>query len=99
LIQINQIATDIAKYKVIHTGAKTQSGGLNVGFIIVEYQGSLERLVTRPPHADAAKAKTININKEIIFLDKDINIIFRSYFANPDIFFIIIWKHAAIYNL
>ena len=41
LIQINHIATDIAIYKVIHTGAKTHSGGLNEGFTIVEYQGSL----------------------------------------------------------
>ena len=41
LIQINQIAIDIAKYKVIHIGAKIQSGGLKSGFIIVEYQGSL----------------------------------------------------------
>jgi hypothetical protein len=45
-IQINQIATDIAIYKVIHTGAKTHSGGLNEGFAIIEYQGSLYKLVT-----------------------------------------------------
>ena len=40
-IQISQTATDIAKYKVIQTGEKIQSGGLNEGFIIVEYHGSL----------------------------------------------------------
>ena len=40
-IQINQMATDIAKYKVIQTGAKIQSGGLNEGLTIEEYQGSL----------------------------------------------------------
>jgi len=45
-IQINQMATDIAIYKVIQTGAKTQSGGLNEGFTIPEYHGSLYRLVT-----------------------------------------------------
>ena len=45
-IKINQMATDIAMYKVIHTGAKTHSGGLNDGFAIIEYQGSLYRLVT-----------------------------------------------------
>ena len=45
-IQISQIATDIAMYKVIQTGAKTQSGGLNEGLIIPEYHGSLYRLVT-----------------------------------------------------
>ena len=38
------------------------------------------------------------VKSKIIFLDKDINIIFRSYFANPDIFFIIIWEHEMIYN-
>ena len=41
LIQINQIATDINKYRAVQTGAKIQSGGLKVGLIIVEYQGSL----------------------------------------------------------
>ena len=46
LIQINQIATDIDIYKVIQIGAKTHSGGLNDGFTIIEYQGSLYRLVT-----------------------------------------------------
>ena len=46
LIQINHTATDIAIYKVIHTGAKTQSGGLNEGFTIPEYHGSLYRSVT-----------------------------------------------------
>ena len=45
-IQINQIATDIDIYKIIHTGAKTQSGGINEGFAISEYHGSLYRLVT-----------------------------------------------------
>ena len=45
-IQISQIATDIAIYKVIQTGAKTHSGGLNDGFAIVEYQGSLYKFVT-----------------------------------------------------
>jgi len=45
-IQINQMATDIAIYKDIQTGAKTQSGGLNKGFTIPEYHGSLYRLVT-----------------------------------------------------
>ena len=71
-IQINQIATDIAIYKVIHTGAKTQSGGLNEDFTISEYHGSLYRLVTKLPHAEAPKARILNINREIIFLVKDI---------------------------
>ena len=71
-IQISQIATDIAIYKVIHTGAKTQSDGLNEGFVIVEYQGSLYILVTKLPHAEAPKARILNINREIIFLVNDI---------------------------
>ena len=45
-IQINQMAKDIAMYKVIHTGAKTHSGGLNEGLIMLEYHGSLYKLVT-----------------------------------------------------
>jgi hypothetical protein len=68
------MATDIAKYNAIHAGAKIQSGGLNSGLIIVEYHGSLYKLVTRPPQADAPKARSTNINKEIIFFDKGINI-------------------------
>ncbi len=34
-------------------GAKTQLGGLNEGFSISEYQGSLKPAVTNPPIADA----------------------------------------------
>ena len=71
-IQINQIATDIAIYKVIHTGAKTQSGGLNEGFAISEYHGSLYKLVTKLPHAEAPKARIFIINREITLLVKDI---------------------------
>tara|TARA_B100002049_G_scaffold115357_1_gene85190 strand:+ start:244 stop:492 length:249 start_codon:yes stop_codon:yes gene_type:complete len=70
LIQINQIATDINKYRVIQTGAKTQSGGLKVAFAMVEYQGSLCILVIKPPQAEAPKARTTKINSEKIFLDK-----------------------------
>ena len=40
LIHINHAATDIDIYKVIHTGAKIPSGGLNSGFRIVDYHGS-----------------------------------------------------------
>ena len=65
------MATDIAIYKVIQTGAKTQSGGLNEGFTIPEYHGSLYRLVTKLPHAEAPKARILNINREIIFLVND----------------------------
>ena len=66
------MATDIAIYKIIHTGAKIQSGGLNEGFATSEYHGSLYRLVTKLPHAEAPKARILNITREIIFLAKDI---------------------------
>ena len=31
----------INKYNIVHTGPKTQSGGLKLGFVNNEYQGSL----------------------------------------------------------
>tara|TARA_B100001057_G_scaffold483316_1_gene559876 strand:+ start:779 stop:907 length:129 start_codon:yes stop_codon:yes gene_type:complete len=40
-------------YKVVHTGAKTQSGGFKFDFISCEYQGSLKLIVTIPPINDA----------------------------------------------
>jgi hypothetical protein len=39
---------------VVQTGAKTQLGGLKLGKIIWEYQGSLNDEVVKPPIADAA---------------------------------------------
>ena len=42
LCQINQIAMVIKKYKVVHTGAKIQSGGLKIGLFKLLYQGSFE---------------------------------------------------------
>ena len=41
-IQIFHIAKDINTYSVDHTGANTQLGGLKVGKINCEYQGSLK---------------------------------------------------------
>jgi hypothetical protein len=46
LIQTFQIASDIKKYSIDHTGAKTQLGGLKLGKMICEYQGSLKVVVT-----------------------------------------------------
>jgi hypothetical protein len=46
---------DIIKYSVVHTGANTQLGGLKLGKIISEYQGSLNEAVVNPPIADAIK--------------------------------------------
>ena len=67
-IQINQIATDIAIYKVIHTGAKIQSGGLNEDFAISEYHGSLNEVVIKPPIAEAIKViKSIKSRDKYLF--------------------------------
>jgi len=58
------MAIDIIIYKIVHTGANIQLGGLKLGNIISEYQGSLKDAVTKPPMPDAVKV-IINIkNKE-----------------------------------
>ena len=61
--QTLQIAIDINIYKVVHTGAKTQLGGLKSGSKISEYQGSLKDVVVNPPIADAINV-IINIKKK-----------------------------------
>ena len=53
LCQANQIAIVINKYNVVHTGAKTQSGGLNDALFKVEYQGSLYEIVDIAPIKEA----------------------------------------------
>ena len=47
------MATVIIKYKVVQTGAKTQSGGLKFDFISSEYHGYLKLIVAIPPINDA----------------------------------------------
>ena len=47
-------------YKMVQTGPNTQLGGLKLGKIICEYQGSLNEEVIKPPIADATK-----VNKSI----------------------------------
>jgi len=42
-------------YNIVHTGAKTQLGGLKLGNSISEYQGSLKDAVIKPPIPDAKK--------------------------------------------
>jgi hypothetical protein len=49
------MATDIKMYNIVHTGAKTQLGGLKLGNTICEYQGSLKDAVVKPPIPDAIK--------------------------------------------
>ena len=65
LFHANQAATDIIRYKVPHTGPKTQLGGLKLGKIIWEYQGSLNDEVVKPPIADA-----VNVINKIKKRDK-----------------------------
>jgi hypothetical protein len=70
LIQIFQIATDIMMYNVVQTGANTQLGGLKLGRIISEYQGSLKEAVVTPPMADAREViKSIKNRDKYLFLD------------------------------
>jgi|TARA_B110000967_G_C18587733_1_gene412840 hypothetical protein len=52
-------------YRTVHTGAKTQLGGLKLGKIIAEYHGSLKDEVTKPPIPDA-----INVMNNIKSKDK-----------------------------
>jgi hypothetical protein len=64
LIQIFQIAIDIMMYNVVQTGANTQLGGLKLGKIISEYQGSLSEAVVKPPIADAKEVIKIIKNRD-----------------------------------
>ena len=69
LCQKNQTAIVIIKYKVVQTGAKTQSGGLYFVFMSSEYHGSLKLIVAIPPINDA---EYVIIKKRI----NDINLFF-----------------------
>tara|TARA_B110000444_G_scaffold244966_1_gene264944 strand:- start:419 stop:604 length:186 start_codon:yes stop_codon:yes gene_type:complete len=56
-------------YKVVHTGANTQLGGLKLGKIISEYQGSLNEAVVKPPIAEAREViKSIRNKDKYLFL-------------------------------
>ena len=58
------------KYKVVHTGPKTQSGGLKVGLFSSEYQGSLNVKVAKPPINEAENViARNNINVKNLFLN------------------------------
>ena len=59
---------DIRIYKDVQTGANTQLGGLKLGSIISEYQGSLKAAVVKPPIAEAIKViKSIKIKDKYLF--------------------------------
>ena len=63
------MAIDIKIYNVVHTGAKTQLGGLKLGRIISEYQGSLNEAVVKPPITDAKEViKSIKSKDKYLFL-------------------------------
>tara|TARA_B100000929_G_C15428795_1_gene393920 strand:- start:108 stop:326 length:219 start_codon:yes stop_codon:yes gene_type:complete len=70
LCQADHAATDISIYKIIQTGLKTQLGGLKLGKIISEYQGSLKEEVTKLPTPDAINViKSINTKgKYLLFI-------------------------------
>tara|TARA_B100000941_G_scaffold290203_1_gene271528 strand:+ start:881 stop:1054 length:174 start_codon:yes stop_codon:yes gene_type:complete len=52
---------------VVHIGPNTQFGGLKLGRIISEYQGSLKNAVVNPPIPDA-----INVIISMKTRDKDL---------------------------
>tara|TARA_B110000967_G_C18895347_1_gene570202 strand:- start:2172 stop:2369 length:198 start_codon:yes stop_codon:yes gene_type:complete len=58
------MAIDIIIYKIVHTGANIQLGGLKLGNIISEYQGSLKDAVVKPPIPEAINVIATIINKD-----------------------------------
>ena len=58
------MAIDIKIYNDVQTGAKTQLGGLKLGSIISEYQGSLKDAVVKPPIPDAKKVIANNKKRD-----------------------------------
>ena len=62
------MAIDIIIYKIVHTGANIQLGGLKLGNIISEYQGSLKAAVVKRPIAEARKViKSITTKDKYLF--------------------------------
>ena len=57
-------------YKIVQTGPKSQLGGLKLGKLISEYQGSLNEEVTKLPIPEAANViKIINTkDKYLLFI-------------------------------
>jgi hypothetical protein len=49
---------------MVHTGANIQLGGLKLGNIISEYQGSLKDAVVKPPIPEAINVIATIINKD-----------------------------------
>ena len=55
------------RYKIVQTGAKTQSGGFKPDLISVEYQGSFKLIDTAPPMNEAEK---VIIKKRMLLREK-----------------------------
>ena len=68
--QYIQIEIVINKYKMVHTGPNTQSGGLKTGLFNKEYQGPLKVNVANPPINEAENVMIRNnINVTILFFN------------------------------
>ena len=68
----------IIKYKIVQIGAKTQSGGLKLDLISVEYQGSFKFIETALPMNEAEKVIIKKrINDKILFLSINVLYIFK----------------------
>jgi len=63
--QTLQAATDIKKYNIDQTGAKTQSGGVKNDLFKLEYQGSFELIVEMLPIKDAEYVKIAKMTNDI----------------------------------
>jgi len=50
---------------MVQTGAKTQSGGLKEDLFMLEYHGSLDIFVEKPPIAEAVNVIIIKLNNDI----------------------------------
>ena len=60
----------INKYKIVHTGPNTQSGGLNTGLFNNVYQGFIKLIVAKPPIKEAENVMIRNnINVTILFFN------------------------------
>lgn len=67
-IYIQYTATPMSRNKVVHTGPKTQFGGLNKGFSKEAYQPSMAGAVKIEPIRPANSDMTTNLIIKTIFL-------------------------------
>lgn len=55
LRQTNQAATAMARNKIVQTGANSQLGGVQAGFLSSAYQGRRDGVVSKDPRSAAAR--------------------------------------------